>query len=111
MPEIPCPEVKDSDFGDLDQSAQDAISKAKAAAHYQAMAAEAAVMFKPATRMKWHTHSAQMITDTHTFFIDAEKGCVRIASVLNEGCMTLNLSPAEASSIASELIKAAKAAQ
>lgn len=115
MAEIPCAEARDSDFGDLDPEAQEAITtaanKAKAAEHYGKLAEQAAAMFKPAPRMEWNTHSAQMVTDTRTFFIDAEKGLVRIASVGGEGCMTMNLSPAEASSMAVELIKAAESAR
>lgn len=111
MAEIPCAEARESDFGDLDESAQDAISKAKAEAYYGAMAAEAAVMFKPAPHMSWHTHSAQMITDARTIFLDAEQGRVRVASVCREGSMTLNLTPAEAKSLGAELIKAAESAR
>lgn len=109
MPEIPCAEARESDFGDLDQGAQQAIEQAKALAHYTQMADEAAAMFKPATRMEWETHSSALYTRTGlALYLSAADGKVRIGYATEETTGSIRVTRAQAKSLAAELIKAAE---
>lgn len=115
MAEIPCAEARDSDFGDLDPEAQEAIAtaaeKAKAAEHYGKLAEQAAAMFKPRVRHEWQVYSTQHCSDTRSTFCDAEAGSVRICVARYDSTASITFTPAEAEALGAELIAAAAAAR
>ena len=113
MPQIPQPEVSDSDFGDLataDQAAlAEAAEKSRALAHYSAQAAKASELFKDADYSTSYEVSNRVNrAGDVTRYVSATKyGEVSICTVAPGLTASLKLTPVEAEALGLELINAA----
>lgn len=110
MPNIPCPEVSDSDFGAFEA----AQSKARAVAHYTAMATEAAGMFRVLDGQKYRDSfdRAATLSDGSDVRIGQNHGSVRIQFVHGMNSVVSQwLTPDEARAIGAQMVAAAGSVQ
>lgn len=108
MPQIPQPEVSDSDFG-----AFEAADKAAAVEHYTDMADQAAVMFRDSDhRLSYEIRSRVQNTKTGSRWVSATNiREVKLYICAPDVTSTLSMTPAEAAALGEELLAAACAAR
>ncbi len=110
MPQIPQPEVTDSDFGAFEE----AHSKDRAVAHYTAMAADASGMFRVMDGQKYRDQFERWATlnGGADVRISRNSGDVALQFVTGpHSCMSQWLTPEEARAIGAQLIAAAGSLQ